>query len=239
VKCSRHIIIAALIYLISTNDPCLGTTFVQQPLELWVKQTPIIIVGSIDELSGRSEAGKSGPPIPGIHYYWNSGLTVDEVLKGRAKGRRVRLLFQEVYHENGKSYIPKTKAIWFLQYDKSNDRFTTGGLNAYIPVEREQKVRKLINGEGQRKLESVALGGLLLLTHQDVVRIADAFARKEGICLTCYKRPVIRYNKAKAGNYWSAYYAPMPDRHDLIAVGSDFSVRIDEASRTASDDPLR
>jgi hypothetical protein len=88
-------------------------------------------------------------------------------------------------------------------------------------------------------LGSVALGGLPPLTQQDVVRIADAFAKKEGVCLTCYKRPEIRYHKAKAGNYWSAYYAPMPDRHDLIAVGSDFSVRIDEASRSASDDPLR
>ncbi len=238
-KFTRQIIVAVLIFFISTNDRSLATTFVQQPLELWVKQTPIIIVGSIDELSGRSEAGKSGPPIPGIHYYWNSWLTVDEVLKGRAKGRRVRLLFQEIYHENGKSYIPKTKVIWFLQYDKSNERITTGGLNAYLPIEKEQEVRKLLNSEGQRKLGSIALGGLPPLTQQDVVRIADAFARKAGICLTCYKRPVIRYHKAKAGNYWSAYYAPMPDRNGLITVDSDFSVRIDEASRTASDDSLR
>jgi hypothetical protein len=239
VKFNRHIIVAVLIFFIRANDRSLATTFVQQPLESWVEQTPIIIVGSIDELSGRSEAGKSGPPIPGIHYYWNSWLTVDEVLKGRAQGRRVRLLFQEVYHANGKSYIPKTKAIWFVQYDKSNDRFTTAGLNAYLPIEKEQEVRKLINNEGQRKLESIALGGLPPLTQQDVVRIADAFARKEGICLTCYKRPVIRYHKATAGNYWSAYYAPIPARNGLIAGDSDFSVRIDEASRTASDDPLR
>lgn len=148
---SRQIIVAALIFFINTNDTSLATTFVQQPLESWVEQTPIIVVGSIDELSGRSEAGKSSPPIPGIHYYWNSWLTVGEVLKGRVKTRRVRLLFQEVYLENGKSYVPKTKAIWFLQHDKSSDRFTTGGLNAYIPVEKEQEVRKLINSEGQGK----------------------------------------------------------------------------------------
>jgi hypothetical protein len=86
---------------------------------------------------------------------------------------------------------------------------------------------------------SVAIGGPPPLTQREVIRIANAFAMKEGVCLRCYKRPVIRYHKAKAGNYWSVYYAPIPGRNGLIAVDSDFSVRVDEASRTASEDPLR
>lgn len=86
---------------------------------------------------------------------------------------------------------------------------------------------------------SVAIGGLPPLTQQQVIQIANAFVVKEGVCLKCYNRPVIRYHQAKAGNYWSAYYAPIPGRHGLTAVDSDFLVRVDEASRTASEDPLR
>lgn len=86
---------------------------------------------------------------------------------------------------------------------------------------------------------SVVSGGLSPLTEQEVIRIANAFAKKEGVCLRCYKHPVIRYHKAKAGNYWSAYYAPIPGRYGSIPADSEFSVRVDEASRTASGDPLR
>jgi hypothetical protein len=86
---------------------------------------------------------------------------------------------------------------------------------------------------------SVAIGGPPPLTPREVVHIADAFAVKQGVCLTCYKRPVISYHKAKAGNYWSAYYAPIAGESGVIAVDRDFSVRIDEATRTASEDPLR
>jgi hypothetical protein len=85
---------------------------------------------------------------------------------------------------------------------------------------------------------SIAFGGPPPLTEKEVIRIANAFAIKEGVCLACYKRPVVRYHKARDGNYWSAYYVPMRvDGH--IAVDTDFSVRVDEASRTASEIPLR
>lgn len=81
--------------------------------------------------------------------------------------------------------------------------------------------------------------GLPPLTQREVIRIADAFALKKGVCLSCYKRPVIRYHKAETGAYWSAYYAPIPSRNGVIAVDSGFSVRVDEASRIAADDSLR
>jgi hypothetical protein len=86
---------------------------------------------------------------------------------------------------------------------------------------------------------SVALGGLPPLTEQEVIRIANAFAMKEGVCLKCYQRPVARYHKAQAGNYWSVYYAPNRDEAGLIVGGNAFSVRVDEASRTASEGHLR
>ena len=86
---------------------------------------------------------------------------------------------------------------------------------------------------------SVAIGGLPPLREQEVIRIANTFAMKEGVCLSCFQSKVIRYHKAKAGNYWSDYYDPIPNRNGLIAVDSDFSVRVNEASGIASDDPLR
>ena len=88
-------------------------------------------------------------------------------------------------------------------------------------------------------LGSAVLAGQPPLTAQEVIRIANAFAVKEGVCLHCYKRPVIRYHKTKVGNYWSAYYAPSPNRNGLPGVETPFSVRVDEANRTASEDTLR
>jgi hypothetical protein len=82
---------------------------------------------------------------------------------------------------------------------------------------------------------SLAIGGPSPLTQQEVIRIADSFAIKEGVCLSCYKRPVIEFHKAKAGNYWSAFYAPVPSQSGLIPPSSDISIRVDEASRTASE----
>jgi hypothetical protein len=86
---------------------------------------------------------------------------------------------------------------------------------------------------------SLVVGGLPPLTKQEAIRIADAFAQKEGICLKCYQRPIVHYHKTKNGNYWSAYYAPIPLPINLTAEDRDFFVRVDEASRTASYEPLR
>jgi hypothetical protein len=79
--------------------------------------------------------------------------------------------------------------------------------------------------------------GLPPLTQQDVIRIADAFAKKEGVDLTHWKRPVLHYHQARDGNYWTAYYAPLPTKYPV--ADGDFSVRVHEATRTASDYPLR
>ena len=86
---------------------------------------------------------------------------------------------------------------------------------------------------------SSVFGGPPPLTPGEVVRIADAFAKKQGLCLSCYKRPVLRYHERKSGNYWTAYYAPLREDSETIPADSDFSVRIDEATRIASNDPLR
>ena len=83
----------------------------------------------------------------------------------------------------------------------------------------------------------ICAGGLPPLTHNDVIGIADAFAKKEGNDLTHFERPVIHYHLAPEGNYWTAYYAPIPTKYPV--VDGDFSVRVDAASRGASDDPLR
>jgi hypothetical protein len=80
------------------------------------------------------------------------------------------------------------------------------------------------------------MAGTPALSHREVIRLSDAFARKEGVDLAHWKRPVVRYHHA--GDYWTAYYAPIPNRKGLVAVDADFSVRVDD-SRVASDQPLR
>jgi hypothetical protein len=84
---------------------------------------------------------------------------------------------------------------------------------------------------------AVCPAGLPPLTQQEAIRIADAFAKQERVDLTRFKRPVLHYHKEREGNYWTAYYAPLPIKFPV--ADGDFSVRVNEASRTASDYPLR
>lgn len=86
---------------------------------------------------------------------------------------------------------------------------------------------------------SVAIGGLPSLTQQEVIRIADAYARKKGVDLRHFKRPTVGHHQSGIENYWTAYYIPIPSKKGYVVADSDFLIRVDGMSRTASDDPLR
>jgi len=81
------------------------------------------------------------------------------------------------------------------------------------------------------------VAGTPRLSEREVIRISDAFARNEGVELAHWKRPVLRYHEQ--GSYWTAYYARIPNKQGLVPVDADFSVRVDDSSRVASDVPLR
>ena len=69
------------------------------------------------------------------------------------------------------------------------------------------------------------------LTTAEVIRIADAEARRHGYDLHCFDRPKPRYNFAQSDDTWWVNYEPKPSTPLAGQLGSDFSVHIEDKTK--------
>jgi hypothetical protein len=68
------------------------------------------------------------------------------------------------------------------------------------------------------------------LTTVEVVRLADAEARRHGYDLRVYERPRVHYNYVRKDNTWVAFYDEKPV-NGMVHIGYDFSVDIDDRTK--------
>src|SRR5262245_49002699 len=68
------------------------------------------------------------------------------------------------------------------------------------------------------------------LTSTEVIRLADAEARRHGYDLRCFERPVPRYFAARDDTWW-VNYDPKEGTHLAKTIGADFSVTIEDKTK--------
>jgi hypothetical protein len=68
------------------------------------------------------------------------------------------------------------------------------------------------------------------LTTAEVIRLADAEARRHGYDLQVYKRPVVRYNPVYERNTWIVSYDEKPV-NGMVHIGFDFNVHIEDRTK--------
>jgi hypothetical protein len=69
------------------------------------------------------------------------------------------------------------------------------------------------------------------LTVVEVIRLADAEARRHGYNLRDYERPVPRYNYATRNDTWWVNYDPIKGSDLAKTLGADFSVTIEDKTK--------
>ena len=68
------------------------------------------------------------------------------------------------------------------------------------------------------------------LTEAEVVRLADAEARRHDYDLRIYQRPKVHYNYTRKDNTWVAFYEEKPV-NGMVHIGFDFTVDINDQTK--------
>jgi len=68
------------------------------------------------------------------------------------------------------------------------------------------------------------------LTTAEIIRLADAEARRHGYDLRIYERPRVRYNYVHKDNTWVALYDEKPI-NGMVHIGFDFTVYIEDQTK--------
>ena len=68
------------------------------------------------------------------------------------------------------------------------------------------------------------------LTTAEVIRLADAEARRHHYDLRLYQRPKVHYNYVRKDNTWVAFYDERPV-NGMVHIGLDFTVHINDQTK--------
>jgi len=108
------------------------------PLKELLEGADLVVVGSINSQEGRSPNGGDSR----FAYAWNSELEIKTVLKGKTKGKQVKVQWYEVSISGANPYQIKEDRVWILVQSGHGDEYTAGmQSDAVLPMDKIEEVQ--------------------------------------------------------------------------------------------------